>query len=146
MLVRRNKYAGFTQPFLTKKKLFGAERAGFTIFEIMVVIAIVGLLMAIVMPNYLNARRNAIVSTCLSNQKMIHTAAVTYMTLESESLEGMTDAERINTLIEKEYLRGSSWTKCPSSDIDGVNYTMIFDDGFIDDVECETDPTGHKWP
>ena len=47
---------------------------GFTLVEIMIVIAIIGLLCAIVIPNYVKARANAQANACINNLRQIDTA------------------------------------------------------------------------
>jgi prepilin-type N-terminal cleavage/methylation domain-containing protein len=54
--------------------LFMRKRFGFTIVEIMVVIALVGLLTAIVVPHVLNSRNRASQRACLSNLRQIDQA------------------------------------------------------------------------
>lgn len=48
--------------------------AGFTLAEIMIVVAIIGLLSAIAVPNFAKARRSARVKACIGNLKAIEAA------------------------------------------------------------------------
>ena len=114
---------------------------GFTLFEIMVLVAIIALLMAIVVPNYLGAREKTIKNICITNQKMIFTAATAYQTQQSEPLTSLDD------LVDKNYLKGNKWCECPASyDGDYDDYTLVFEDGFICDVECDERGEEHRWP
>ena len=66
-----NNKKGFTQPFLTKKKSSEAERAGFTLIELMLVVIILGILVAMVVPRLVGrgeqARRQAAEADIRSN-------------------------------------------------------------------------------
>ncbi len=57
-------------------KLLGKK--GFTLVEIMIVVAIIGLLAAIAIPNFVKARESAQTNACISNLKQIEGAIVLY--------------------------------------------------------------------
>ena len=50
-------------------------KAGFTLVEIMIVVAIIGLLAAIAIPNFVSARARAQASACINNLKQLDAAA-----------------------------------------------------------------------
>ena len=55
-----------------------ARKAGFTLIEIMIVVAIIGLLGAIAIPNFVKARTTSQLDACLNNLRQIDGAAQTY--------------------------------------------------------------------
>lgn len=127
--------------------LIGKSEKAFTMIEVMIVVVIIGLIMMIALPNYLEARANAITTVCCSNQKMIFAAAVIYGLSETNSLESVDSDKRLQELINKEYLKSGTWGNCPkSSGSDNNDYTIIFEDGVAVDIECKIDPTSHRWP
>ena len=54
------------------------RKSGFTLIEIMIVVAIIGLLGAIAIPNFVKARTTSQLDACLNNLRQIDGAAQTY--------------------------------------------------------------------
>ena len=52
-------------------------------------VILIGLLLVIAVPNYMEARENATISTCITNQRVICTGATIYMMAESQSPTGL---------------------------------------------------------
>src|SRR5713101_3885223 len=55
-----------------------SKTAGFTLVEIMIVVAIIGLLAAIAIPNFVKARTSSQKSACIANLKQIDGAKATW--------------------------------------------------------------------
>ena len=55
-------------------KIRTSRKAGFTLVEIMIVVAIIGLLASIAIPNFVRARRTSQTNACINNLRQIDSA------------------------------------------------------------------------
>ena len=55
------------------------QRNGFTLIELLIVVALIGILAAIAVPNFLNAQIRAKISRSLSDQRTMELAILQYM-------------------------------------------------------------------
>ncbi len=85
------------------------NRKGFTLVEIMIVVAIIGVLAAIAIPNFVKSRRESQRNACISNMKQIVGA------IEQYKLAGNTEAPTVTALYDggKGFLRTEP--KCPAA-------------------------------
>ena len=89
---------------------------GFTLIELMIVIAIIAILAAILVPNFIRARAQGQLTACKSNLKNIGTALEMYSTDWSGKYPGTT------TLLTPNYLK--TIPECPSAA--SVTYSAAF--------------------
>ena len=96
------------------------EQAGFTLIELMIVVAIIAILAGILIPNFVNARAQAQTSACESNLRSIATAMeLTYADNQQYPYGSVPDALTVNNVA---YLSVSP--RDPADPNDG-KYTLI---------------------
>jgi len=92
---------------------------GFTLVEIMIVVAIIGLLAAIAIPNFTKARTTAQKNACMANLQKIDGATETWA-LETRKKQGDAIVTTGSPSI-ADYLKGGALPTCPS---DGAAYLV----------------------
>lgn len=90
-------------------KMQRSARGGFTLIEIMIVVAIIGLLAAIAIPNYTKARERVRMNVCICNLKQIEGAKEQWALEKKAGAGSPSNEKEIN-----EYIKGGL-PKCPSS-------------------------------
>ena len=118
-------------------KNISSRRSGFTLVEIMIVVAIIGLLASIAIPNFVQARKVANKNVCISNLQQIE-GAIQRWSLDMRKDEGQSVA----------YSDIQSYLKhavvCPSgSTCFADSYTMTTVDA---PPACQKQPVSHLLP
>jgi len=95
------------------------QKHGFTLVEIMIVVAIIGLLAAIAIPNFIKARTTAQKNACINNLRQID-GAVEQWALEQKKKTG-DPVTSTGTPSILDYLKGNVLPTCPA---DNSAYTV----------------------
>jgi prepilin-type N-terminal cleavage/methylation domain-containing protein len=115
-------------------KINTTRKAGFTLVEIMIVVAIIGLLAAIAIPNFVRARNTAQQNACINNLRQIDGGKQQWA-LELKKSD--TDSPTSDDV--KVYIKNNRFPGCPS----GGSYTV----GAVNtDPTCSKSANGHVLP
>jgi prepilin-type N-terminal cleavage/methylation domain-containing protein len=118
-------------------KINTSRKSGFTLVEIMIVVAIIGLLAAIAIPNFVRARTQSQQNACINNLRQID-GAIQQWALENKKA---TNATVAFTDISA-YLKNS--VSCPSG---GTNFASSYTISNVSTKPtCQINATAHILP
>ena len=122
-------------------------KKGFTILELLIAVAVIGILFAVVVPAFTTLIEATRRRVCVANQRTLFEAAALYELGEMDSLEDEgSQKNRLDKLVETGYIDSNKGFECPSSSVqDYDDYIMIFVEGSITDIECQLRRNYHKW-
>ena len=110
------------------------QPGGFTLVEIMIVVAIIGLLAAIAIPNFVKARKTAQGNACINNLRQIDSAIQQYALEHNSKDDAPITADDV-----RKYMRNEEMPVCPTGN---TPYALAGTVGAIPTVKCNNDKEG----
>ncbi len=131
-----------------KNTLTSRSASGFTLIEIMIVVAIIGLLLAIAVPSFVKARMETLTTLCIEDMRVILHASHLYEIETGTFLTGGQNGVFLrNTLLNGGYVRKRLTFECPVSGfLDYDDYVLVYSGNKLTNVRCTIKPGLHVLP
>ena len=115
--------------------------AGFTLLELTLVMALMGLIMLTAFASFANFQQYALRTACVSQQRAIVSPALLYGFENGISNQDLTSAVLVTAdLIAPEL------GECPLSDtFDSDDYTLVYLNGELNDIDCDVVGLEHPY-
>ncbi len=95
------------------------SRRGFTLIELMIVIAIIAILAAILIPNFLHARAESVTAACEGNEKQLATAEEEYAVDHAGAYTATLTTPYIGVIITDPVTAGNAYTITLGATVNG---------------------------
>src|SRR5436305_1332339 len=114
-----------------------SRKAGFTLVEIMIVVAIIGLLAAIAIPNFVKARTTAQQNACINNLRQIDDAKQRWALETNQSIGAVPTQGDVQVYLGRS--AGGVWPSCPNQGSYTINAVPL-------PPTCSLSAEGHALP
>jgi type IV pilus assembly protein PilA len=123
------------------------NRKGFTLIELLIVIAILGILVALILPRFADVREDANTKVCIANLRGLASAMATYEAKENTTVTWGNAGFQTADLVTMGYIAAEPF--CPYEAESQTSYTLVPSAGTAPDLA--TCPqvgtyTDHVWP
>ena len=118
-------------------KIRTSRKSGFTLVEIMIVVAIIGLLAAIAIPNFIKARTTSQTNACINNLRMIDGALQRWALDQKQAPDALVAYQDISAYLKGELI-------CPSGGRNFANSYLL--QTVSDKPTCKQVKTAHILP
>ncbi|MBU4304651.1 MAG: prepilin-type N-terminal cleavage/methylation domain-containing protein [Candidatus Omnitrophica bacterium] len=125
------------------------NKKGFTLIELLIVIAILGILVALILPRFSDVRTDANTKVCVANLRGLASAMATYETKENKDVTWGGAATGADELVTWQYIAAEPFCPYEQTKATPVAYTLVPSAGNVPDkATCPNVGAyaDHLWP